>query len=671
MKQSAQHFFVILFLCILIALVWNHPVYLIPVALHLRTLIAGSVPLLAFAVPAYLILKRFPIFQTLNLVDQIIPTILTSWLIAALVPILLLTCGLLSPASLFAVCGLSLLLSYPTYKQWILQFPTQTMRQAWNNNPAHWRLLFITALILGLIAALLPPLGYDAHEYHLAAAHQYLMQGYWVWFEHNVYAAFPMNVEMLYLYPLAVENAAGCTVINLQMALLTALVVARLAKMGGYQGPTLMPIVLYLSIGIVLRLIVDAKNDLALAMCAALLLYGYEMLRREYSPLWLLLTIGALGFGFGAKYIMILAVLFPFLAMVGIDAILHKRWDMAKYAIIMCFGGVMVWSPWLIRNVLLYHNPVFPLLTDKLGGTPEIFTALFSAAHASEIYKVNHGIKPMPESGLFISQLIEFFWLPLRKMMVGNPNPMPDALPFGFAIYGVLFPLALIKRDWKSSLAWRAVVFSLACYVIWFFATQRNDRFLASLFPVMALLPCLALAILNWRSSLCKTLYISLLCLVGYQQLCQSISLMRQDTFDYILFPSLEQEFYEKHLPHYRAIAWLNKQQAEGKPIGTVLFVGEAQSYGAKFNAVVPTVFNPNPLLNQYNQPIPLDKNVTHILYNAFELNRLDRGYTPLGWQQGTPLRNWINQNHSTILKMVYDAMPEKPGNLMVFEVVR
>jgi hypothetical protein len=671
MNKSAQTVTAIFFLCVLAALVWNHIIYLLPVALHLRTVIAGSVPLLSFAVPAFYCLNRFVSFQSMVLADKFIFTVFLAWLIAAFVPILLLTCGILSSAALFAVCGLSLLLSYPTYKHWILNFPTQDLRQAWHNNPKHWRVLFIISLMLGLIAALLPPLGYDAHEYHLAAAQQYLMHGYWIWFEHNVYAAFPMNVEMLFMYPLAVESAAGCTVINLQMALLTGLVIVRLAKMGGYHGPTLMPIVLYLSMGIVLRLIVDAKNDLALAMCAALLLYGYEMLRREYSLLALFMMTCSLGFGLGSKYITILAVMIPFLVMVGMDIVINQRWDMIKYTIIACIGGVLLWSPWLIRNMILYHNPMFPLLTDTLGGTPEIFTAMFSAAHASEIYKVNHGLKPMPASGLFISQLVEFFWLPLRKMILGNPDPMPDALPYGFAVYGVLFPLALIKREWKSSLAWRLIVFSLACYGIWFFATQRNDRFLASLFPVMALLPCLALPGLNWNSPLCKTVYTALLSLVAFQQLSQSISLMRQDTFDFVLFPSFEQEFYDKHLPHYRAITWLNQQQAVGKPIGTVLFVGEAQSYGAQFDAVAPTVFNPHPLLNEINQSIPLNENVTHILYNAFELNRLDRGYTSLGWTQGSPLRNWMEQNRGTLLKPVYDAMPDQPENLVVFEVER
>lgn len=671
MNKPAQIIIAALFVCTAAAVFWNHSAYLLPLLLHTRTLIAGSIPVIAFSVPTLLLLNRSSSFQSFAHSDRVIFTIFFAWCIAAFVPITLLTLGVLSSASLFGVCAIALILSYPTYKQWILSFNNRKYFGDINDHPTHLRVLFIVALLVSLIAALLPPLGYDAHEYHLATAQQYLIHGNWIWFEHNVYAAFPMNVEMLYLYPLAVESAAGCTVINLQMAILTGLAVARLANRGGYHCSPLLPIVLYLSTGIVLRLIVDAKNDLALAMCAALLLYGYEMLRREYSTPAFLMMSFALGFGLGMKYITILAVLMPFMIMVGFDALLHNRWNLLKYAIIACIGATVLWSPWLIRNMLLYQNPVFPLLTDKLGGTPEIFTALFSAAHASEIYKVNHGLKPMPSSGLFISQLTEFFWLPFRKMLLGNPDPMPNALPFGFAIYGVLFPMALLKRDWKSSVAFRVIVFSLACYAIWFFVTQRNDRFLASLFPVIALLPCLALATLNWGSTLCKTIYISLLCLVGYQQLSQSISLMRQDTFDYILFPTFEQEYYGKHLPHYRAIAWLNQQQAEGKPIGTVLFIGEAQSYGAKFNAIIPTVFNPHPLLDQNNQPKPLEETITHILYNAFELNRLDRGYSPLGWQQGTPLRNWITQNRTTTLNQVNDAIPEQPGNLVVFEVVR
>lgn len=664
MNKSIPYLFAGLFLIITAAIVWNHSVFLLPVFLHLRTFIAGSVPLIAFTVPAYLLLKRFASFQTFDFVDKVIYLVFTAWLLAVFVPIMLLTLGILSPLSLFAVCAVCLVISYPYCKQWILSSCPHQIMDSFFMQPKHLQILFIVSCGLGLFAALLPPLGYDAHEYHLAAAQQYLLHGYWVVFPYNVYAAFPMNVEMLYLYPLAVESAAGCTVINLQMALLTGLVITRLAWMGGYHGFGLLPFILYLSTGMVLGLIVDAKNDLALAMCAALLLYGYEQLRRDYSTLTLVFMAAVLGFGLGTKYITILAILIPFLVMVGLDAILNKRWDLLKYAVIICIGGVMIWSPWLIRNIALYDNPVYPLLTDKLGGEPEIFSSLFSAAHASEIYKVNHGLKPVPENGLLLSQLTEFFWLPLRKISLGNPDPIPNALPFGFAAYWALFPLVFLQHRFKSSLAMRVMVFSASTYLIWFFGTQRNDRFLASLFPVMALLPCLALSTLNWSSRLCNTVYIALLCLVGYQQLSQTISLMRQDTADYLFFPTFEQEFYEKHLPHYRAIAWLNQQQEEGKPIGTVLFVGEAQSYGAKFDAVVPTVFNQHPLQQGLNP------NVTHVLYNAYELNRLNRGYTPLGWQLGNTLRNWIEQNRGTTLKQVYDAMPEQPGNLVVFECI-
>ncbi len=661
-NKSLSLFLAVCFTAVFAVIVYHHSIYLLPIFLHLRALLAGSIPFLVTIVPAYLLLKRYRAFHKLEPMDRIIFVVLSAFLIAALIPIVLLTIATLSASILFLVCVLLIFISYPTYKKWILTADFNKAVESVHQQPLHLQLLFLISFGLAVFASLIPPLGYDAHEYHLAVPQQFLRHGYWIAFPYNVYAAFPMNVEMLYLYPLAFGSTAGCTVINLFMALFTGLVIARLAYQFGYRGSYLLPIILYLSTGIVLRLIVDAKNDLALAMCGILLLYGYEQLRREYSLMIIVMMSMALGFALGTKYITVLAIVFPFFMVVIFDALINQQWKRIQYAVMVCIGGGLLWLPWLLRNYILYHNPVYPLLTGVLNGTPEIYTALFSAAHASEIYKVQHGLKPTPPGGLWGSQLIEFVWLPIRKTILGNPDPSSNALPFGFCAYWMLFPFLFLQRVFFHSFAFRILIFALATYLIWFFTTQRNDRFLASLFSLFALIPCMVLPAINW-DTMRKGLYILLLIVVGYTQLSQTIAFMREDTSGHVFFPSFEEEFYKEHLPHYRAIAWLNEEQKENNSVGTVLFIGEAQTFGAEFDHIAPTVFNPHPL--QYR----IGESVTHILYNAFELNRFERGYGPLGWPQGDMLRSWVENNKGDLLKEVYDALPEQPGNLVVFEI--
>lgn len=623
---------------LLAALLFFHPWIPLGVGLHLRGLIAGLFPWLALLAPAYDILRRFGGAEQLPALERFLYASFLAVTLSAVVSFILLTLGLLYPFTLPLV-GVILIALYRRWWGETLQNIRLPDLPRYIPSSVE-RFLCASAFIVLLAAALLPPVGYDAHEYHLAVPQGYLDAHSWIAFPLNVYAGFPMNTEMIYLWPLSLGSAVGCTVINLLLAAITVLSLALYAQRVGAVAS--LAALIFLTTGMTLLLTIHADIDLALSCCGMLLLYGYERYRDEELPVHFWMMVAALGFALGAKYIAALSILAPFMVLLLVDGLTSGRWKLIWAGALVILGGLLLFAPWAVRNLGLYSNPFYPLLNPFFQGEPIFYHELFQAAHS-----------PKPQS--FLQNVQDFFLLLPQRSVIAE-----ESLSGGYSALWLLgLPLIWLQR--RNMQFWRVLSFILAIYICWFFLTQRNDRFLAPMLPLMALLPAWAVqgvadgASRAWLRGI-------LLCGVAIQ-LWGMTAFFQNETMNYLRSPSLEVDYLAERLPHYRAIEWLNRQMEEGHRVGRVLFVGEAQTFGAHFQTIAPTVFNFHPLERG------LPPGVTHVIYNGSELDRLQRGYGPLGWPLGDFLRNWIEQRRGTSLNPVFDAYPENPGRVVVFEV--
>ncbi len=648
MNDSASKFWLVFPATLFGILFLSNHLFFIGPALHLRTLLTALLPLLAFFPLANGTLARFKGYDSLSPVGELTYSSFLSLAYVSAFAFFLLTAHLAYPIVFPVLATLLILVSWPWWKKRILQIWDDRENFHWTVSPVEKVFLAVIS-ILALAAAILPPLGYDAHEYHLAVPQAYLSEAGWQAFSTNVYAAFPMNVEMLYLWPIASSSAAGCTIVNLQFAIIATFAVWCLSVRWGISRNTLMVPIVFLSTGLVIRLILQANIDLGLTASAAVLLLAYERYRERESNIDLFMMTTAIGFALGAKYIAILSVVVPFSVMVFVDAALTQRKKLAMAWAIVMAGGLLIFSPWLIRNYLLYQNPVYPLLVSIFGGEPSFFSDVFSRAHASP-------------NASFLETLQAFFVIPIQKVFWESSLKIPQ-----FTCLWLL-GIPVILKTRRDHPAFRTWVFLAAVYTGWFFATQRNDRFLASMLPFMALMPAYALEEIphiNTRKAARIFIYL----IIAIQVWFSAKMTISGETVDYMMSPAFEEDYLAERLPHYRAIDWLNQRKSEEgkitqyKPIENVLFVGEAQSYGVQFPCTVPTVFNHHPLEHG------LPSNVSHIFYNGFELDRLRKGYGPLGWTLGDRLQDWIQNSQEDVLKSVFDAYPEKPGRIVVYEI--
>jgi hypothetical protein len=290
-----------------------------------------------------------------------------------------------------------------------------------------------------------------------------------------------------------------------------------------------------------------------------------------------------------------------------------------------------------------------------LGGDPPILEEVFAQQFSS-------GLAAAYSEGRFFQQVGDFFLLPFKLSLV-------ESLPYGLSCLW-LFGMPALFSTPRNRFVLRACVFATASYLIWFFLTQRGDRYLTPMLPLLAMAPILGLQALQAT----KIRAFAALVVGGIilaQLWTQAATFLREDAVGFLIEPSLDDDYFQKQLPHYRALTWLNERGLEEErrfgvsSIRDVLFIGEARTYGAKFNAVAPTVFNHHPLEQG------LDPSVSHIVYNRFELQRWQVVYGPMGWPLGERFHRWMSENRDLRLRKVYDAFPEEPDNIVVYEVRR
>lgn len=479
--------------------------------------------------------------------------------------------------------------------------------------------------VLNLTRAFAPPTVYGTHdyddlEYHLAAPAQYHAAGKVFFIRDNVYANFPQASEMLCLAGMEVSaspdrGAAVGHVLNMLLCLLTALALTAMlrgvvnreaADAGAAMFYTWPAVTLYSGLGHVEPL---------LFFYATLALWGLLWSwRRKLTPPgprgWVLLAAIAAGGAMSVKYTGVLLVFLPTLAWVIVLCVCQRlrAVETARRAAVFAGVAVLVMVPWLARNALDTRNPVYPLLNGVFH-SPN-WDAAKDARWMHEHSPRDTAFDLMPGKAL---EVLTF-----------------DQRNASLALI-VFVPLCLLagrRTRWVAALL---AAHCAALFLLYFYFTQHNERFIETGVTALAALSALGVgAALGWpegRLLRGAVLAVLLLCpsrWMNWQYVGSSLPAA--------LAPAPVEAVFEDAAPP--AMKFINDPQNLSSS-ARVLFLGEARTFHCRREFVASTVFDTNALeevVRAAKTPEDIRNGltrlgVTHVYVDTFDLARLQRSY--------------------------------------------
>jgi hypothetical protein len=494
-------------------------------------------------------------------------------------------------------------------------------RKAGGFRIALWAVLGVF-LLMNVTRAFDPPYDYDSLEYHLAAPAAYHEARRVFFMRDNVYANFPQNVEMLYLaaFELTESRYRGVQLGQLLGALMGFLAALALREMvrgvSGKEAGDIAAAVFYVWPGVTLYSGV-AYVELPLIFYATLAFWGLlwswrRKLTRPKPRGWIVLSGIATGLALGVKYTAALFLFVPiliWLVALGLRQRLTLK-EIATRGAAFGLAALICFSPWLVRNAVNTRNPVYPLLYKVFDGEnwDAQRDARWTKAHSpSDVSFPRAG--EMAREAVFVND----YKVSLMALLF---------LPF----------VLLARRREREPAAWLLLNAALL-FLLWFYFTQQNLRFLEIAVTVAIGLAAVGAARATALGGFpIRTLIVLLLFLapprwVNYMYVEQSlgVALGKQSRDDY----------FAKDAPDfqtgYSAMQVINQQPENAK----VIFLGEARAFYCERDHVAATVFDVNPLQELFASASSAEevrarmaeRGITHLYADTAELARLQRSY--------------------------------------------
>lgn len=354
-------------------------------------------------------------------------------------------------------------------------------------------LLLVSAIIL-LVAV--PPVSKDALVHHLAVPKLYLKVGGIYEIPSMPYSYYPMNLQLLYLLPLALGNDIAPKFIHFTFALMTSIGLflyfsRRLGQVWGLLGA-----LLFLSVPIVIKLSIAAYIDLGVVFftsAAVFLLIGW--INSGFHARYVVLSALLCGLALGTKYntliaLFLLTLLVPFIYVRRTKGLRGRSSRAVGYGVLFFSLSLLVFSPWMARNYKWTGNPIHPLYQHWFEGPKKGLEGAVSGGAGPK--EVNYGIFTYRrvvygESGW------EMALLPIRVFFQGRDGD-PRYFDGKLHPFLLILPLFAFLRP-RSGLVDKyrhekffLLTFSILFFAFAFFSQSLRVRYIAPIIPPLVIL---------------------------------------------------------------------------------------------------------------------------------------------------------------------------------------
>lgn len=313
-------------------------------------------------------------------------------------------------------------------------------------------LLIVTLLFLSmaLLHAFMPPTAYDALNYHLVGPKHYLAAGRIVADPDNLFLGFPQNIEMLYTLALGLLGRdTSAAPLHWVFGLFALLASGGLIKRYTDATHTYLVAALLMSAFSLWSLMGWPYVDLAMLTYGALALVTLERWQSTQNTRWLI-AVGVLaGLALGVKY----TGAGLLLAIGGVLLVSQPR-QIVRNGLIVGFITLLMFLPWALKGLLLYHNPVYPFVFGGLN---------WDAGRSNTFSTTGTGLLGSPDAW-------QLPILPIAATIFGVEKG--GSFSFTVGPWLLIAPLLLIP-DWRwldargRSLARLALGFGLPILLFW------------------------------------------------------------------------------------------------------------------------------------------------------------------------------------------------------------
>ena len=431
-------------------------------------------------------------------------------------------------------------------------------------------------LLSEFILNLTPPTARDALIHHLAIPKLWLKNGGFYEMPWADFSYFPMNIDLLYMVPLYLQKDFLANFIHMGFGIATALLIYRYLnkRTGPISG--LLGVLIFISTPIVFRLSTQAYVDLGLTFFSAASIFSFIRYRdggfKEFK--WLLFSSLSMGIALGTKYnaLVIWFFLTLWIVLITVRDTKNQRQALWNGAIYFLISGIL-FSPWLIKNIMLTGNPLYPLFKESVS-------QMFSQNAHTNFFSMREV--------LYEENLWETLTIPVRMFFQGQDN---SPRYFDGVLNPVLILLAPFSIADKSFMRDKLFFISFASFFIltvFFlegqaFGMDQIVRYALPVIPFLSILAAMGM-IAVWKRirafpvslrNILTALFFSMVVLFMsinyfyiknyYQNINPGSYLWGKETRD---------EFIARHNSSYESIKYINTHTPENATIRLIFLAG-------------------------------------------------------------------------------------------------
>jgi hypothetical protein len=457
-------------------------------------------------------------------------------------------------------------------------------------------LILVGTIAYVVLLASVPPVDRDALTHHLFIPKLYLLHGGIYEISHIPFSYYPMNLDLLYLIPLAFNNDIAPKFIHFAFALITGLMIFRYLYRRTRPAYAWLGALFFLTLPVIVRLSATVYVDLGLiCFFFAALLYLFDWIESGFRPRPLIISGIFCGLAMGTKYnglvgIFLLGLFVPFVYARMRAGTRHVNLKAAAWGTLFVLVSLLVFSPWMVRDLVWTGNPVYPLYNNVFNPPPPSVEKNDKAPSP----RISH-IQARRE--LYGESWAQIALIPVRVFFQGKDDDFRlfDGRTSPFLL---ILPLCLIpgfrarSRQEKTEIL-LMVFFSLLFLLYACAQTSIRIRYFSPILPPLVVLAMLGLhnfqtrilAPVRWSGPVKTFLVFALITVMLGLNAAYMVERFKRDRpLEYLTGKMTRDEYIQAFRPEYATFQYANAHLArDAKIFG--LFMGGRGYYSDRFIA--------------------------------------------------------------------------------------